>query len=455
MHKKIQTLIVDDEALIRDLIKRELNRNCEITMASNSKDALKEIQNNTYDLALIDLNLGEIGNKHAGLKLIEAAAEKDIYVIVLSGETNQEINEKAEDLGAARIFSKKLHKDITQTIRELNKEVVEFLLERNNFLQKNIFNENYMSSDPDLINSLQNIISYLDSGLPIFINGATGTGKTELARRLHQLSKLKGDFIEINCAQLSSELIESELFGHKKGSFTGATESKKGKLALANEGTLFLDEIGRLPLKTQGMPLKAIEEKKFYPLGSDRAEHSNFRVISATSQELEKLVYTDHFLNDLYQRISGKKIFIKPLSQRPKDIENITRQFLKNEDLNISSDALKALIDHKWPGNIRELKTTLVKIKSALAALNTKKIGLQTVKKILKDQTTSNAPMVNIEQLFEACCENGCMNTLRDLRTQIMKYALNEKGLTPNMAVKQLKLGKGFISEFNDLKGQI
>ena len=202
------------------------------------------------------------------------------------------------------------------------------------------------------------------SDLSIYIKGETGTGKEVLAKWIHKSRyELKAPFIAVNCAALPENLVESILFGHKKGSFTGASSDQVGKFMLAHGGTLFLDEIGELPLAVQGKLLRAIQEKQIEPIGAKSPITINTRIIVATHKNLKEMVEAGEFREDLYYRLSEVELNIPPLRQRPNDILMLAQEFIKDNyaELSFSDEAKLWLMDQRWPGNVRELLTGLKK----------------------------------------------------------------------------------------------
>lgn len=228
------------------------------------------------------------------------------------------------------------------------------------------FDELFRTTSLQLKNDLEVLGKVVSSELPIFIQGETGTGKTYLARRIHEVSKRSGGpFVALNCSEISKDLIDSELFGHTRGAFSGAVNSRRGKLELAHGGTLFLDELGSMSLLTQAKLLKAIEEKSFYPLGAERSVTSDFRVLSATCEDLRKKVRSGEFREDLYFRLYGHSLTIPPLRQRREDIELYLNHCLLTEVENLEVDdlAMEKLLNYDWPGNTRELERFAQKVK--------------------------------------------------------------------------------------------
>lgn len=221
----------------------------------------------------------------------------------------------------------------------------------------------FFGNNPIIVKLLDDIQRVALKNTPILLDGETGTGKSLLARKIHDISQRKGPFVSINCATFSQHLLETELFGHAKGAFTGAKDARKGLVATAQNGTLFLDEIGELPLDSQPKLLHLLEEKTIRPVGSDKEYNTSVRIVAATNQRLKDLVKQGLFRADLYYRLSVVPFTAPPLRERPDDIEALTTTFVsqlcEEHELSkpsISTESINALKAHDWPGNIRELR---------------------------------------------------------------------------------------------------
>lgn len=221
-----------------------------------------------------------------------------------------------------------------------------------------------------MLDVLNMISQVADSGTTVLINGQTGTGKELVARAIHANSPRKeGPFVQVNCAAMPDTLVESELFGHEKGAFTGATSAKKGKFDLANEGTLFLDEVADMSLKAQAKILRILQEKKFERVGGTKVIDTDVRVIAATNKDLEKEMEAGRFRQDLYYRLHVIPLTVPPLRERKDDIPLLVQRFLKEfslkegvENKAITEEALDRLMQHDWPGNVRELKNIIERL---------------------------------------------------------------------------------------------
>lgn len=344
----IKILIVEDDKLTAKLNKRLLSPYGEIILAQNIEEAHDLMKASKIDLAFFDLNLqGELG----GLKLLQLSKLLGIYSIVLSGETKREILEEAFKSGAKDYLNKPFDKE------KLDSVISRFKNYRKNIDFENLINENFITKSQSITNELYKIKNLSFSDKPIFVEGETGTGKRVVAHLVREVLKVE-NFLELNCSQFSDELFSSELFGHKKGSFTGADKDKTGLLELADGGIIFLDEIHALSAKSQKTLLKALEEKEFYPVGSTQKIKSNFRVMSATCEDIETLIEIGHFRKDLYARISTFKISLSPLRERKEDLALLFEYFLSKQPFRIliNDEALECLKNYSWPQNTREIQ---------------------------------------------------------------------------------------------------
>jgi transcriptional regulator with GAF, ATPase, and Fis domain len=225
--------------------------------------------------------------------------------------------------------------------------------------------ETITSKNANWLEQLQRLPSVAQSDLPLFLQGESGTGKEVIATAVHKLSHRRSfPIVSVNCSALTESLVESELFGHVKGSFTGATSDRKGAFEAARGGTLFLDEIGDLPLFLQPKLLRAIENNEIRPVGSDKVVSTNIRIITATHKNLERLVAAEEFRSDLYFRVNVVKVNIPPLRKRMEDFEDLLNSFSKENKVSFSVAATAQMKSHLWPGNIRELKNTVARARA-------------------------------------------------------------------------------------------
>jgi len=362
-------LIVDDEEGIRESLSGILeDEGYDVLTASSGEDALAITKEHMPDIVFMDVWLPEMD----GLETLSRLKEIDanIPVIMISGHGNIEIAVKATRLGAYDFLEKPLSLDkvIITAKRALERKILE---EENRSLKENILKKCRLIGDSEKMRTLrQQIDMAAQSNSRVLILGESGTGKEVVARLLHDKShRAGGPFVEVNCAAIPQELIESELFGHEKGAFTGATEKKSGKFELADKGTLFLDEIGDMTLQTQAKVLRVIETQAFQKVGGSKNIKVDVRIIAATNKNLIEEVKNGNFREDLYFRLNVIPIIVPPLKERRDDIPMLIKHFIEMfasengiRQKGITSDVVKAFQDYEWPGNIRELKNAVERL---------------------------------------------------------------------------------------------
>jgi DNA-binding NtrC family response regulator len=357
----LRFLIIEDDYLTRKGLRSILVKYGESQEVSTAKQAKEYLQNHPFDIVFIDLNLGT-NNRLDGLDLIELATNCEAYPVVLTGEESDEIIEQAYRQGCRDYLIKPFkHSTLKQVLHRH-----QMVCHRDHFCQ--LIKDRFITNDPQLLTSLEELLTLNTIDQPIFLGGESGTGKSMLAKLLHQLSHPSMDnFVHLNCAEIPENLLESELFGHRKGAFSGATSHKQGKLELAHNGTLFLDEVATLSKKMQGKLLLALEEKCFTPVGGLTPVHSNFKLVSATCQSLSQLVQENLFRQDLYFRLEGMSITIPPLRERREDIPLIIRHLLRQGErrIIITASAMNSLTSYPWPGNVRELSHLIERLRHA------------------------------------------------------------------------------------------
>lgn len=345
----LKMLVIEDDKLFRIGLVDKIEAYGVVLEAATKEEALKLLKDHSFDMVFIDLTLD---GKLAGFDLIEEAAKSKAYPVVLSGNEDKKYIEKTYQLGSRDYLPK------ASELKKVDGIIQKFLMERyfeefNTFIDKDFITQDQKTSD-----DLKAILTSSTRDKSIFISGPTGVGKTLVAKQIHQLSKGKDQpFIDMNCSEIPENMLEAEMFGYKKGAFTGAVNDKKGKLELADGGTLFLDEIGTMSTRHQVKLLKALESKQFTPLGAEQPVKSNFRIISATWENIGKMINEGRFRPDLFFRIFDVKIDISPLSQRKADIPLLITHFSKTKRrIIIRDEAMKYLENYQWPGNVRELK---------------------------------------------------------------------------------------------------
>ncbi len=341
-------LIIEDDALTMQINRKMLSPYGKIFCARNDIEATEYLSSGNIDLAFFDLNLnGEL----TGINLLNLARINKIYSIVLSGESATATLEEAYRNGAKDYLAKPFSQE------KLTAVMTRFFNNQKHLEFETLINKSFITKSQSLSEELYKIKNLSISDKPVLIQGETGTGKRVIAHLIKQV--LKADnFLELNCAQFSDEIFSSELFGHKKGSFTGADSDKVGILEKANNGVVFLDEIHGLSIKSQKALLKAIEEKEFYPVGSTNKVKSNFRVICASCDDIRDMIDLGTFRQDLFARINTFSINIPALKDRKEDINLLFEHFISKQLIQvvISADAKKVLESYSWPENTREIQ---------------------------------------------------------------------------------------------------
>jgi two-component system nitrogen regulation response regulator NtrX len=362
-------LAVDDEATILQSLSGILSdEGFEVLTASNGYEALKIIDQESPDLVLLDIWMPGID----GIETLQEIKRTNpfLQVIMISGHGTIETAVKATKFGAYDFIEKPL--SIEKVVVTINNALnFRQLEEENRFLRKKTLEKHSITGNSPPIKALKKQIAIAaPTNAWIMITGENGTGKELVARTIHQMShRADKPLIDVNCAAIPDELIESELFGHEKGAFTGATNKKRGKFEVANGGTIFLDEIGDMSLKTQAKILRILQEQKFERVGGTRTLTVDVRVIAASNKDLEKEIQKGTFRDDLFYRINVIPIEVPRLRDRAEDIPLLVETFLKGcheegccELKTITPEALEHLIAYPWPGNVRELKNLVERL---------------------------------------------------------------------------------------------
>jgi DNA-binding NtrC family response regulator len=366
---KSSILIVDDERSIRIGLKGLLSKEgYEVTVAENGNDALCPLASQEYDLVLTDLRMAGLD----GLGLLKKIKEQypNTLVIMMTAYGSEKIAVEAMKAGARDYIVKPFDNEEVKILvrqaleqRRLQRQV-QHLHER---LDAAFRFDNILGTSPAMQRVSDNVKKVAPTDLTVLVTGESGTGKELIANAIHQNSpRTGGPFIKVNCAAMVRELVESELFGHEKGAFTGAMASREGKFEAADGGTLFLDEIGDMPLETQAKVLRVLQEREVERVGSNRTIKVDVRVIAATNKHLQQMVHERKFREDLFFRLNVVPIVLPPLRERREDIPLLTTHFLKDVaarygrgPATFAADAYGLLLSAAWPGNVRELKNVI------------------------------------------------------------------------------------------------
>ena len=362
-------LIVDDDKNLLELIKMRLeSSDYEVTAAQDEEEAKQAVIGQVFDLAVVDLQLVH----QDGISLMEELRLKipDLPVIILTAHGSIESAVEAIKRGAYTYLTKPFDaRELTlQIARALeNARLSTEITRLRGLLSERYDFKNIIAKSEKMRIVLESVSRIANTDSTVYIHGDSGTGKEAIAQAIHLASGRKDKaFVAINCAALPETLLESALFGHEKGAFTGAVKSSKGLFAQAHEGTIFLDEIGDMPLSIQAKLLRVLQERQFHPVGSQQQLEVDVRIIVATNKNLEDLVKQGLFREDLYYRIHVIPIELPPLKDRREDIPLLMEHFLKkfSEQMKkkvkgLTPVAIQKLMLHEWPGNVRELENTI------------------------------------------------------------------------------------------------
>ena len=434
-NNNLSILLVEDDNLTLQTNKRILSAYGSIKTATTKKEAETILNEQKIDVAFFDLNIqGQLD----GLKLIKDAEKRNIYSIVVSGESRGEVLKDAFINGAKDYLLKPFDKE------KLDQVLNRFFNNRKHSEFEKIINESFITKSQLQTDELYKLKNLTISDRPIFINGETGTGKRVIGHLIKKISG-PGEFLELNCSQYNDELIASELFGHQKGSFTGANENKIGLLEKAHNGILFLDEIHALSIRAQKTLLKAIEEKEFYPVGSNKSVKSNFRVISATCENIQDLISSGRFRSDLFARISTFQINLLPLRERKEDVDLLFEHFISKHlvQVLITSEAKALLRNYSWPRNTREIQDLVEN-------------WIVNGQRLITPDVLPNHIKLNITQMnslvpeayFDFVEEHGLTEFLTFLKKEIAESMIKRNGGSMRQASKIMQVSHSNLSSF-------
>jgi DNA-binding NtrC family response regulator len=384
MAKKISILIVDDEESVRDsLYNWFIEDDYRVDCAGDARAALSKLESETFDIILADIKMPGMDGMEM-LKRIKSL-RKDAIVIIMTAFATVDTAVQALKDGAYDYITKPFDPDdLTHLIRNASRQIS--LAEENQMLREKVVTlediENIVGKSKAILQVLKDIESVAQSNASVIITGESGTGKELVARAIHSNSPRKFfPLVSVHCGALTESLLESELFGHEKGAFTGAVYNRKGRFEMADSGTIFLDEIATISPKMQVELLRVLETKSFIRVGGTKEINSDFRVISATNRDLKSMVEQGLFREDLYYRLNVVNIEVPPLRERTEDIPLLVDYFIRKycttmnkPIISIESAALKRLEEFSFPGNIRELENM---IERAIVVGNGKKIMLK------------------------------------------------------------------------------
>ena len=362
-------LVIDDERAIRNTLKEVLEyEKHEVDLAEDGPSGLEMFNANSYDIVLCDIKMAKMDGIEVLQKIYETSPE--IPVVMISGHGNIDTAVEAIKKGAFDFLEKPL--DLNRLLITIRNATDKSTLITQTQVLKNKVSKMYeIVGESESIRKVKEMIDRVaPTEARVLITGANGTGKELVAHQIHEKSsRARGPFVEVNCAAIPSELIESELFGHEKGSFTSAIKQRIGKFEQANGGTLFLDEIGDMSLSAQSKVLRALQENKITRVGSDKDIHVNVRVVAATNKNIRKEIENNTFREDLYHRLSVILIHVPTLNERSDDIPLLAEHFntvicgeYGMSRKTIRKDAINELQKIEWTGNIREFRNVLERL---------------------------------------------------------------------------------------------
>jgi len=364
MEKKI--LVVDDDSLLRDFLSETLNRSgYGVDLASTGGEALEKIRKEDYDIILSDVRMPNMD----GMELLKTTKDflPDAKVVMMTAYGTVQNAVEAMKLGAFDYVMKPFSIDEIELVLKRALEHKQLLLE-NKLLRSEVMGKyrfaNIVGKSPQMQKIFELVETVADAKATALITGESGTGKELIAKAIHYNSaRREGPFIRINCAALPEGLVESELFGHEKGSFTGAIRQSRGRFELADRGTLLLDEISEISLHLQGKLLRVLQEREFERVGSGIPIQVDVRIIATSNRDLDRLMEKGEFRKDLFYRLNVVPIHIPPLRERKEDIPALAQHFLKKYNLEnnrqiegISQKVYEMFLEYSWPGNVRELE---------------------------------------------------------------------------------------------------
>jgi two-component system NtrC family response regulator len=427
-------LLIDDDASLRRVIEYNLQEEgYEVLAASSGEEGLKLFQEVMPQVVVTDMKMSGID----GLTVLRSIKEltPETLVIIITAFGKVDVAVEAMKAGAFDYILKPFSRD---ELRMTVAKAVKFsgLAEENRRLKSELSDKadfrTIIGTSKKMEQVFEMIRKVADTEATVLITGESGTGKELVARAIHAgSSRRDAPFVTINCAAIPRDLLESELFGHTKGAFTGAIKEKAGKFQLADGGTIFLDEVGELLPELQPKLLRVLQEKEVDPVGSSKAQKVDVRVVSATNMDIEKAVSDGHFREDLYYRLAVIEIHLPPLRQRRADIPLLIRYFcskLGSDRITFDTDALDMLSKYSWPGNVRELQNTVERL---LIMRNGDIISSGELPEKFRQSGTQKCAIINIP-------DEGC--SLEELEREIVIEALERNGWNQTAAARFLRI---------------
>lgn len=438
----MKILIVDDEEMQRNMLLGFLEKqNFQTLTAAGGKEALEIFEMNPVQLVLIDHRMDDMNGDEV-LKKMKALSPL-VKAIMITAHGSVDTAVRVMKLGAIDFLEKPV--DLTQLLEKIKKieQELDVQIEADNVahsIKQQKLPVVIIGSSKKMQELLSMVYRIAPTEWSTLIRGETGTGKELIARLIHLMSSRKDEpFIEVNCAAIPENLFESELFGHEKGSFTGASTSRKGRFELANKGSIFLDEVGELPLQLQAKLLRTLQEKKITRVGGEIGIEVNIRVIVATNRDLKQMVADGLFREDLYFRLNVLELVVPPLRERRDDIPELVDYFFKKfnfKEIVFDADAMAQLVKYDFPGNIRELEHLIQRMGTLVRG---KLIRFQDLPPIIREKQTNTGKLserlarVEREMLLAALVEHDWNQTKAaeslGISERVFRYKMNKAGI--------------------------
>ena len=456
----MKILLIEDEKIMRVTLTDAIKKSgYEVTACETGLQGLEEFQNQGYDVVITDLKLPKI----SGLEVLRTVREKNenIYVILMTafGSVNSAV--EALKMGAYDYLTKPFsHDELLLTLKKIKEhlEVVKENIRLKNEIRSSKKNQ-LVGNSPGIQKIYETIETIADSDHTVLIQGKSGTGKEVVANLLHRNSLRKnGPFIKVSCAALSETLLESELFGHEKGAFTGAIKEKKGRFERAHNGTIFLDDIDDMPLSMQVKLLRVLQEREIERVGGSKVIPVDVRVVCATKVDLKEKVKAGEFRDDLYYRLNVIPLTIPSLKERKEDIPLLVEHFIQKHGLrknvvSISPQALQSLMSFDWPGNIRELENIIERM---IALSKNEVIGDNELPEVITQSYNGGEDFIRwgiIEKKLP-----GLEKLVVQFEKQLLKWALQKADFNQTNAAQMLKINRttmrSKLEKYNMLKNE-
>ncbi|MBO4490602.1 MAG: sigma-54-dependent Fis family transcriptional regulator [Lentisphaeria bacterium] len=436
--KRPSILLADDERGTREVLAKFLRMQYDVTLAEDGGIALNLLDRNNYDLVLTDIRMPGAD----GLAVLRKTLEKDPAppCILFTAYGSIETAVDAMRKGAFDFVTKPVNFDQLEIVIARALETGR-MKQENTELKKRLDDKfglrGIVGSSPAMRHVIDTVRQVAPTRSTVLIEGESGTGKELIAQAIHQLGGRTGKFVAVHCAALPETLLESELFGHERGAFTGAVDSRPGRFELADGGTLFLDEIGEIPLPIQVKLLRVLETRTFERLGGTETLQTTARVVTATNRDLAQMVREGTFREDLYYRLDVVRIELPPLRERPEDIPQLVRHYLDvfanengKEGMTITESAMAALTNYTWHGNVRELKNCMERM---VVLCRGKEIGLENVPLNIRE---NSEPGIGKTVLTESGFD------LEQNEKHLIERALNETGGNRSKAAEKLGISR-------------